>query len=250
MKGCRDDPENVSNIPAPISSLDKTSATISTDGATDAQALEAPMFFPKWKTNLQHVRETSRDDSGSIYSQTSRIIPDNASTTAVFSVAGVQKQEIVNARGSNSTPTPDNRSSTPLDQGGYDTPTSRRSVERLQRHQTDRTDAQSVNSSMLMSVNDSLLVRGEGMRSPSSMAIVHAEGVISSKVDSTADEVKSDRASSRTGYNGQAVDSTASSKANTHGRDQQDGETTPTTEKRPTLYDRQDTEFKTAHERL
>lgn len=225
----------------------------------DAAQSTPPMFIPKWKT-AAHLRDSLKDvsDAGSTYS---KVMPDNASTTAVFSAPGVQRVDSQRAETSD-TRSVDTQPPTPGftdNLCGYDTPVSRRSVERLQRHQTEF-DGQSIHSSMLAySLNEITSSRIQPLRSPSAVAMVQAEGVIS-PVDAsapTANVAASSAANMDPALEGMQREVLHAQSHTTDGKTPLDGEklidqnTSATeNEKRPGLYDRQDSTFVTAQEDL
>lgn len=267
----QDQAANAPDLPTPA---------VEIDPPTGAEQNLSPMFIPRWK-NAAHLRDESKDisDTGSTYSHASKVVPDNVSTMAVFSAPGVQREE---SRDNTSTldagtPTADResydfRNSLPTTRdnlGGYDTPVSRRSVERLQRHQTDMTDGQSIQSSIPASTlyeEGAISSRLQPLRSPSAMAVTHAEGIIP-PMDQQAVPA------SDTGANRQAAlfdngngggdvgDVTAqqqrttnttpkAGEARTRTKNVEDEPTTPTITDRPVLYDRADSNFVTAYEKL
>lgn len=218
----------------------------------------SPTFIPRWK-NVTHLRDDSKDisDTGSTYSNVSRTLPDNASTRAVFSAAGVNKEVDPLA----STPTSekktfDLRGSRPDNLGGYDTPHSQRSVERLRDHQVDLVDGQSVHSSVLVSSGDpnsTLQQRSQAIRSPSSMAVVRAEGVIDSfESEETSSNVDSklQTATLSAGQSQNLSDIQPEGSSIKDGRNTADREFSDASAQRPGLYDRDNSKFVTAQERL
>ena len=148
------------------------------------------LFLPKWKQS-SHLRDdlpspSVDTDARSTYSH---MVSDNASTRAVFSASGVQQPTaVISSHGSPSVN--GNRPTTPLNAhingednlGGYDTPQSQRSVERLRSHQVDfdLVDGQSVHSSLIpaSTTGGGESGRPNALRSPSTMAVVGGEGVI------------------------------------------------------------------------
>lgn len=235
-----------------------TGPTLLVDPAAPADSNNdglSPTFIPKWRTAM-HLRNESREisDAGSTYSNASRIVPDDASTRAVFSAAGVNKQyDGVASTPTSETRTFDLRTTTPAgfrddNLGGYDTPHSQRSVERLHDHQADMVDGRSVHSSLAVSTVDRNDVRSSAIRSPSSMAVVRAEGVIDAvepeRVSvSVAQQIHTTALSS--GHS-RTLTEVQSSTPNT--QQEQEAESGHASMQRPALYDRSDTKFVTANE--
>lgn len=303
----------------PIISVDSEHADATTIGNNDNEAAPEqtvpPIFLPKWK-NSPHLKSDSKDlsDAGSTYSRMTTT--DNMSTRAVFSAPGVQRQDSSSNTLEASTPTSttiageppsfDFRPSTPGPQdnlGGYDTPVSKRSVERLMSHQVDgdvgehNHDLASVHSSIPVGTAATVASpdvngRAQPIRSPSSMAIVHAEGVISPtdedgpvSTNSPAAEVEEERKKSSDDLQrhesdsgsgsehpakntavesvaGQGEDASTSAsvdagadvvvpenKSTAEANDKSDdGSETP--KQRPALYNRDDSDFVTAMEKI
>lgn len=250
---------------------------VQTDGqgaGADPEHL-SPMFLPKWKT-VTHLRDGSKDvsDTGSTYSR--RTFPDNASTKAVFSAPGVTSETIETtdniSKGKNPdstldtsrtdgivpTPRPSTATMARDHVGGYDTPVSRRSVERLQSHQVDVSgDGGSVHSSILTLKT---MDRMQPLRSPSSTAIVQAEGVIApaNELTDLAAVGTSGKPSSAHAVVGESdlnkvqPDGTNSQTAveTTDTKLHDNSKTAQSTSERPGLYNRDDSDFVTAMEKL
>lgn len=239
----------IPTIPKAVNAQDQaTSSNARPDERANLSAREgnrspdhlSPVFIPKWKTSL--MRDEA--DTASMMTQTSTM-PDNASTMAIFSAPGVSSA--LDQDASSPTTTYDNnRPVTPGPKdnlGGYDTPHSRRSVERLQRYNTELSDGQSVHSS---------IPNGDGrlqaLRSPSAMAVVQAEGVIEPVADEYAPSNKNGVVKAEhnaIGVNHNEVENQTGLAGGIDGED-----VTPTAEKRPALYGRDDSNFVTAVEKL
>lgn len=254
-----------SSISTPALTVDPP--TPNTEGAVSKPQQVSPIFLPKWK-QASHLKNDSKDvsDAGSTYSQVT--MQDNASTRAIFCAPGVQRQSSntpdISVSGRN-TPTAEGMSSPgftpttpgPKDNlGGYDTPVSRRSVERLQNHQMDIHDDRSVHSSLLPE-KQTLNSRVEPLRSPSSMAVVHAEGIIKPKGEDLPQEDQSLHDVQQTnddgGYNAPSVRGIPihSTKDEAPPRDLGTQPECPKHSlQRPGLYGRDDQDFVTALERL
>ena len=252
--------------------------------STGAEQNLSSMFIPKWK-NAAHLRDDARDisDAGSTYSHASKVVPDNASTMAVFSAPGVQRQDstIDTSAVDMGTSNADGRSFDfrpskpgPKDNlGGYDTPVSRRSVERLQRHQTDMTDGQSIHSSIpasVLTLDGASSSRIQPLRSSSATAVVQAEGVIAPIEEDLTPASETSSILTKSGtfaptaddrghadMDGEAARQHIPMHATPKAKEAQatpsnveDEPTTPTATRRPVLYDRSDTDFVTAHEEL
>lgn len=234
------------------------SATTTSDGGTES--LLTPMFLPKYKT-APHLRNNSKDmsDSASVKTGHSVLTPDNASTRAVFSAAGVSRQATNDA---GDTPTSESFYGDVLDagpgtaegsiknddrrsaMGGTDTPYSRRSVERLMSHQVNVTgaDGSSIAGTEMSGAPSSIQLanRLQPLRSPSSMAIAHHEGVVGIVEGGVADE------------NANAEDEITPTQERkdpiTQGAKAVDSDEVQV--ERPGMYDRAASEFKTAMEHL
>lgn len=239
------------------------------DSPGPTSSLLSAGFLPKFKT-AAHLRDDSAgthivSDTASVMTGRSAIVADDASTRAVFSVPGVIpiEQQIATSRAGD-LPLPSTRPgsplanetrsimsedfdatsvthhSTPFKLTGNDTPRSQRSLERLRGHQQDED-----------------MGRLEPLRSPSSTAVVKVEGIVGVVTDKTQDDA------AKSGQDEQEIDglkprpmhtpdlgiecndagnsSPATGNENTNG---------PTKEGRPKLYDRGDSDFKTAMEKL
>ena len=259
-----------------------TPAAANTESREPEQNL-SPVFIPKWRS-AAHLRGDSKDtsDAGSNYSRAANAAPDNASTMAVFSAPGVQRQDSQDDTSHRNigTPTADrvsleSRPSTPEAKdnlGGYDTPVSRRSVERLQRHQTDITDGQSIRSSIpasILTLDGATSTRLHPLKSPSAVAIVQAEGILATpdvrlaSTNELSSTVAASTMSVAAGNGGSSPD--VGSGATYHdittnpmprGRTSSipggttDQPAVPSGIVRPSLHDRDDSDFKTAHQKL
>lgn len=134
-----------------------------------------PGFIPKFKTAV-HIRDDSGmpSDAASIQTGYSQTISDNASTIAVFGAPGVAQQQRIASAGVDSVGHGEQDATEVASTlRGYDTPVSRRSLERLMSHQLDESD-----------VGGRLYT----LRSPSSTAVVKAEGVIGLTEGGTTDD--------------------------------------------------------------
>lgn len=256
--------ETYSHLSPPVVAIDPPTPLAEEPGT---EQHVSPMFLPKWK-NSPHLKNDSKDisDAGSTYSRMTA--QDNMSTRAVFSAPGVQRQNsdlpessTANTDDRVDSPSFDFRPSTPGPKdnlGGYDTPVSKRSVERLRSHQVDIDDQQSMHSSLPLGAA-APDARIEPMRSPSSMAIVHAEGVISPTEEEppVVSETPSDHVQQRTETDTEKK-SHPLPKAVIESTDKQgDAAINPTTVEssetpiqRPGLYNRDDSDFVTAMEKL
>ncbi|OAL38588.1 hypothetical protein AYO20_02238 [Fonsecaea nubica] len=247
--------------------------------ASPESSLLSAGFIPKFKT-ATHLRDDSGGQHGSVMSDAastmtgrSGIAADDASTRAVFAVSGISKsldsQEMERAK--SSSPGPNTRPGSPLanetrsfisgsedfDEGaasinvgvdrgtiipgrarigpfGNDTPRSHRSLERLQSHQRDEG-----------------MDRLAPLRSPSSTAIVKAEGVVG-MVDNAEHpgtgavedrESEEDQADKKKEVNGIGKEEAVSVQEGSVGR-HVDGVIT----ERPKMYERTETKFQTAME--
>ena len=194
-------------------------------------SLLTPQFVSKYRNLPPHLRNESKDDSASI--MTGHTTGDveslrNASTMAVFAAPGVLRNESTNYSNTQVsslsrpvthddeaepvTPAPQSEAASTL---RPETPASTRSVERLQSDQDPEHD------------------NTMHLRSPSNVAIVGSEGVVG-EVDGLANEGREQREETRLEDLGGvgAEDETA---AKTDGQ-------------RPGMYERGNTEFKTAVE--
>jgi len=268
-------------VSAPILAVDPPTPAAVAE-SREAEHNPSHVFLPKWK-NAAHLRDDSKDisDTGSTYSRPANAAPDNASTMAVFSAPGVQRQDSQDDTSITNVGTHtagrrslESRSSTPEPKdnlGGYDTPVSRRSVERLQRHQTDMTDGQSIRSSIpasILTLDGVASTRMHPLRSPSAVAIVQAEGIIDdtgegpastpepasivttrTKSEATADGDSSPDMAGGVAYRSIPTNTTPEVTAPSIDGGAKDQPTTPSAV-RPLLYDRNDSEFVTAYEKL
>ncbi|KAJ9613931.1 hypothetical protein H2200_002067 [Cladophialophora chaetospira] len=233
-------------------------------------------FIPKFKT-ASHLREDSGgggynpllSDAASTMTGRSGLVPDDASTRAVFAVSGVMKGVDGNesGKGKATSPTVTNQPQSPLvhetrsigsdgeayDDGvasispsaisrphasirgmGNDSPRSQRSLDRLQSHQLDEG-----------------MGRLAPLRSPSSTAIVKAEGVVD-VVDSDlgTGEAENDHVNKAEG--GLSTDPEKQSELTGRDRSPQsvNGPDKSEPNERPKMYDRTETDFQTALEKV
>ena len=205
-------------------SIPAAQTQLSTASATRESAHVRPMFLPKFKAAF-HLHNESRDHSDDAstktgISQISHVSPDDASTTAVFSAAGVsRKRNITNASSLITNEVPDEHDAIDSEvasttRPGYDTPGSSRSVERLQDHQ-------------LEIPSDGRL---QPVRTPSSQAVHGVAGVVR-----VVEDVPT----------GNGMERSQTDNAVVNGRNP---ENIPL--ERPGMYDRKDTRFETAAEKL
>lgn len=197
-------------------------------------SLLTPLFLPKYKNLPAHLRNESKDDSASV--MTGRTTGDidslrNASTMAVFAAPGVLPDE----SGARSPTQASALSSGAVHRDGEEdeaglrsevasmlrpeTPASRRSLERLHGDQDPE--------------HDNVM----HLRNPSNVAIVGSEGIVG-EVDGPANESRDQRAEMRRedlGGRGEEGKDVVVSSGGEEG-------------KRPRMYERGDTEFKTALE--
>jgi hypothetical protein len=184
-----------------------TPASTADQAHAQTNSLNAPPFLPKFKTS-SHLHSESRDDAMSTRTGYSALSTSGASTRAVFSAAGISKPAQpqstgdVSACASESTqngvvagfdgepnpnmdvePRVEREMQREREREGFDTPVSRRSLERLQTaaeealvENPDRHDAD------VDPVTDAraraALSPASPLRSPSSTAVVNAEGVL------------------------------------------------------------------------
>ena len=140
----------------------------------------SPMYIPKFKSHHSHLREGSKDDARSFTS--SQSIPadtnDTASTTAVFAAPGVTTEmerpdaDADAATASQSVaipPFPAVAAGEARTVGGTESPSSRRSVERLMSNQTVPDEERGTVQQT---------ARLHAFRSPSSVAVVGYPGVV------------------------------------------------------------------------
>ena len=244
--------EGRSDMPPPaLPTLAQSSSQVDGDAlmtppassATDQSQLLNPLLIPKFKT-APHLRSPSHAESDNASMRSGVSIADNASTMAIFGAAGVSKETSrlpESERPATSATTGSDHVSDKASTirsptigknaaDGYDTPVSRRSMERLQSHQVEDSRGHSESASML-SV-DNIKTRGsmsEHMRSPSSTAIVQAEGIVGVVRGGQAD---------RAGPDGPLVNGVIDEKENEK------------SDARPGMYDRADSEFQTAVEKM
>ncbi|OQV07520.1 hypothetical protein CLAIMM_11943 [Cladophialophora immunda] len=279
------------NVPPVVIPSDLTSTTELADTAGNQQSAQdrhtaspessllSAGFIPKFKT-AAHLRDDSGGQHGPVLSDAastmtgrSGMVADDASTRAVFAAPGISKsvdsQEVEKAK--STSPATNTRPGSPLanearsfvsgsedfNEGvasinldaepgtnisgrahpgafGNDTPRSQRSLERLQSHQRDEG-----------------MDRLAPLRSPSSTAIVKAEGVVG--VVDTAEpaekervedyERKEEQIEKEKDING-VVNEEGANKQIYSEEQQLDGDTT----ERPKMYDRAESKFQTAQE--
>lgn len=239
--------------------------------ANDYSQHLAPVFIPKFKT-AAHLRSPSHPDSDATSMRSGVSFADNASTMAVFSAPGVSKAADLTSNqddrpataataetigqsdkfGTIRSPTVSKNAA-----DGYDTPVSRRSVERLQSHQVGQGQLHSDDTSMLtVDEPKSEGARLEPLRSPSTVAIIRQEGVVGVVRGGEADsQVQQDNILSG------SVDGEVK-KAEKDGEVTEQGERAVVNgnvnhssvqekeKQRPGMYDRADTDFQTALERI
>ena len=236
---------------------DTTLSTPPTTARMDHSAQHlSPSFYPKFKAGPSHLRALSgdNDEAASIMTGRSAILPDDASTTAMFNGPGVIPQsepsDVLTSSGTNQVNNGSRAhsrmtevvSASDVDVypakdhvvDGYDTPASRGSVERLLSHQGD--DEALVSNSQMDGV--SLSSKLQHIRSPSTTAIVKSEGIAGVVAGGSHDVTGND--------DGEAgatkVEPTLDGTQNHVGAQR--------LQQRPGLYDRENTEFKTALEGL
>lgn len=271
--------------PLPEQSLEDTDETIQHDGQPTSPNLLSAGFIPKFKT-ASHLRVDSGggaysamlSDAASTMTGRSGLVADDVSTRAVFAAPGVMKGvDTLEPAGKASSPTLTTRPQSLLanearsmvsdgeefDDGraslapsalsrphhsiaglGSDSPRSQRSLDRLQSHQLDEG-----------------MGRLAPLRSPSSTAIVRAEGVVDeidnppsedgigvdigeaeAEKEKEGDIVATRKEPQKQGESESAVNSPNKNTVNGFGK----SESGP----RPALYDRSDTDFQTAVEKF
>ncbi|KIV92176.1 hypothetical protein PV10_06636 [Exophiala mesophila] len=226
---------------------------------TDAPAEPSPVspdpsllsagFIPRFKT-ASHLRDDSAgthvlSDTASVMTGRSAVVPDDASTRAVFSVPGVISADNQVETGTSSEVTADSvRPGSPLametksvlsedfDESshgrpgkhtGNDTPRSQMSLERLRGHQQDEG-----------------MGRLSPLRSPSTTAVMKMEGVVGI-VDDEGQDVENDDVETPKAVSDSNIGILNQIPGGSSGTD---------TQERPTLYERSDSEFQTAMEKL
>ena len=178
---------------SPPTSQDEEAAitTPPESSATDNTQHLAPMFIPKFKVPA-HLRTPSHNDSAAASMRDDISIADNASTMAVFGAPGISRVTSSplsqDDRPTTSATTDTNFSDkastirSPIDRknaaDGYDTPVSRRSMERLQTNQVGEGQAPSDQVSMLSAELRNADTGRDTLRSPSNIAIVRSEGTV------------------------------------------------------------------------
>ena len=257
-------------LPSPTSAIDSSVSAQTMTQASDSTMITSPTtamtnqpaqhlspsFYPKFMAGPSHLRALSgdSDDAASMTRGHSAVLPDDASTTAMFNAPGVISQpgpsdrptssetnqmnngsrvhsrmtEVVSANDVDGYPAKDYM----VD--GYDTPASRGSVERLLSHQGDNEMA-ATNSNMDGATLSSKL---QHFRSPSTTAIVKSEGIAGVVAGGSHDTAGSDDGEVR-------VSNVEPTPNGTQGHVGSQG-----LQQRPGLYDREDSEFKTALEGL
>ena len=152
-----------------------------------------PGFMPKLKT-FDRLRTPSHPEVDTASMRSGVSFVDNASTMAVFGAAGVseastaQNERPPTSATAESTGQSDKASTIRSPTigkpagDGYDTPASRRSVERLQSHQSQQVEdgslASYANSFLSLDETKADGARLEHIRSPSNVAIVGAAGIV------------------------------------------------------------------------
>ena len=236
---------------------DSTLTTPPTTATMDYSAQHlSPSFYPKFKAGPSHLRALSgdNDEAASMMTGRSAVLPDDASTTAMFNAPGVITRSEGSDRPTSSATNQMNNgitapsrmtevvSASDIDThpmkdhvvDGYDTPASRGSVERLLSHQGD--DEAAANTGQMDGV--ALSSKLQHFRSPSTTAIVKSEGIAGVVAGGSHDITGSD--DGEVGISG--VGSTLNGT--------QDHVGAQGFEQKPGLYDREDPEFKTALEGL
>lgn len=248
-----DSPESFQRDQGSMSAIDGAPRHAST-GQLGSQADSAhlsPGFIPKFKSQFAHLRDGSKDDTSSIRTGQSAVgeIADNASTTAVFAAAGVMRERTdINASSvGDKDDAPKSEASSILSGaaggtkfggifGGADTPSSRRSVERLMQNQTvpDDDKSGSLEGKQLLP-----------MRSPSSVAVVEHPGVVGEVNEDPQSVHDSQSVSERGPLEGGLARQEHPDE--TTGPGEREGESGPEVH-RPGMYDRSGSEFQTAME--
>lgn len=267
-------------LSAPMAPIHQPEITTNVDQQSERATSPNPSllsagFIPKFKT-VSHLREDSggqiQSDAASTMTGRSGLMPDDASTRAVFAAPGVIKSvDPAKQQPPEKLPGPSMaRPGSPLayethslvsdgasvddrdgvasiDSGtrsgvgasasrgrhgaGYDTPRSQRSLDRLQSHQQDEG-----------------MGRLEPLRSPSSTAIVRAEGIVG-VVDADTDQDQDPEGEREEG--GEDEDGTKITAARPQKEKEKESQVScvggPESE-RPRMYERTDTQFKTAVE--
>lgn len=236
-------------LPAIVTDVPAESSQLSPD-----TSLLSAGFIPKFKT-ASHLREDSAgthvlSDTASVMTGRSAIFPDDASTRAVFSVPGVISVDNNFATGASGEVAADSvRPGSPLanearsmlsedfDDSNYtrlglkhtgnDTPRSQISLERLRDHQQD--DGMGMLSPL---------------RNPSTTAVMKMEGIVGIVDDDGQDvEIDSLETPKAVSISGAGILSDDQDQIAGSGN-------AADTQERPTLYDRSDTDFQTATEKL
>lgn len=233
-------------------------------------ALLSAGFMPKFKT-VSHLRDDSAgsgpaSEVASIMTGRTGVMADDASTRAVFAVPGVisSRDQHLTDGTDDASIAPTTRPGSPLanearsvfsdidglpsptatsrpGNAGSDTPRSQRSLERLQSHQQDEG-----------------MGRMQPLRSPSAVAVVRMEGIASLVEDSpgrnnsgSSDHLDVDGDGVNLANGSEAQDIEHAQSTNSTKSDTSAIAATPTAAAdRPKLYDRADTKFETAMEKL
>ncbi len=192
-----------------LPSIDPSNSTITASRANDSAILTppptsateqtqhlGPTFVPKLKT-VDRLRSPSHPESDAASMRSGVSFADNASTMAVFGAAGVSKATTasltyggrpITSATADSTGQSDKASTirsptiAKSADDGYDTPASRRSVERLQSHQSQQVEDGSLPSyaNSMLSPDETKTdgARLQHLRSPSNVAIIGAAGIV------------------------------------------------------------------------
>jgi acetyl esterase/lipase len=255
--------DDVSNSTSSSQVAQADETTFSTPPGTSAtyhsQYLN-PAFIPKFKT-AAHLRHESQAGSDAASMRSKASFADNASTMAVFGAPGVSKvtslereQDQRPASSATSETVHSDKASTirsPMTGknavDGDDTPVSRRSMERLQSHQIgDGATHSDATSTMSADKLNTLATRLEPLRSPSSTAMVRAEGVVGVVKGGEADTDVHEHDGFDGGRDMKGTDTNRQGLGpvvvNGNGDEKETAKT------RPGVYDRADSEFQTALE--
>ena len=240
--------------------------------ATEQSQHLGPSFVPKFKTIAQ-LQNQSHPESDAASTHSGLSFADNASTMAVFNAPGVSKQTTPPMADGDRPPTSaTNESMGQSDKAstirsptigknaadGYDTPMSRRSVERLQSHQLGEGAITSSAGSMLST--DESRAQGsklEPLRSPSTVAVVRQEGVVGVVPGGEADpEVQQEELEDV--MDGDKALQEEDREVKDRNEEQSQNavvngvldEKSVKDKERPKMYDRADTDFQTANENI
>jgi acetyl esterase/lipase len=212
-----------SNLPLP-----STNGNTSPVNQTETSLL-TPQFLPKYKNLPAHLRTEFKDDSSSIMTGHTTGDVDslrNASTMAVFAAPGVLPVSGLSSGAMYHDGDEDAAGlrSEVASTLRPETPASRRSVERLQADQYPE--------------HDNVMY----LRNPSNVAVMGSEGVVG-EVEGMTNEGRGQRADVRRGDLGEAEVADGLENGGTGAKEGGEGQ-----QKRPGMYERGDTEFRTAME--